>query len=186
MNGPTMRDYHEGRARCTVKSPRSTDGGTMTCATASAWRALPASGSWPRKKLMMTSSTDVAAASSVGCRYQHCAIRDRRLAPLPDMVKQHAGCHCDHKEDHGRRQCRQVLKSGARAQADETPADPEHCCPDDQRPIDIGLGRPCNLQRQDRPLTAPDQRESGHANCQRRHHDDRETWVPGTKDIEKA
>src|SRR5262252_7256810 len=186
MKGPTMRERAEGSARCTVKSPRSTERGTITCAMASAWSALPASGSWPRKKLMGSLLNVVGAASAVGGSRQHCAVADRGPALLPDMVEQHAGCHRDDESDHGRRQCRQVLKGRAWAQADETPADTEHGCPDHQWPIDIGPRRPCALICQDGPLAALRPCESGHGNRQRRHHDDRQARVPGTENIEKA
>jgi len=34
----------EGKARCTVKSPRSTERGTITCAMAADWTAFPGLG----------------------------------------------------------------------------------------------------------------------------------------------
>src|SRR5579862_1326856 len=55
MNGPTMRERAEGRARCTWKPPRSTERGTITCSMTSLARASPGAGSLPGKKLMLSS-----------------------------------------------------------------------------------------------------------------------------------
>ena len=53
MNGPTKRGCAEGNARCTRKSPRSIERGTITCSIASLARASPRAGSLPGKKLMV-------------------------------------------------------------------------------------------------------------------------------------
>src|SRR5215471_11883417 len=52
MNGPTMRDCADGRARCTCRPPRSTERGTTIWAMLSLAAALPGSGSFAGKKLM--------------------------------------------------------------------------------------------------------------------------------------
>src|SRR5436190_23575534 len=55
MKGPTMRRLAWGRARRTAKWPTSTLRGTTTRSMASAARASPGAGSFPRKKLTRTS-----------------------------------------------------------------------------------------------------------------------------------
>src|SRR5271169_1111432 len=60
MNGPTMRERADGSARCTLKPPRSTERGTITCAMTSLERASPKAGSLAGKKLMRQTSSSRA------------------------------------------------------------------------------------------------------------------------------
>src|SRR4249920_2602110 len=54
MNGPTMRERADGKARRTCRPPRSTERGTMICAMASLDRASPKTGSLAGKKLIFS------------------------------------------------------------------------------------------------------------------------------------
>src|SRR4051794_11718446 len=51
--------------------------------------------------------------------------RGHRGEPLPEVMEQHAGCHCSDEDDHARRQRRETLQRRPRAEADKAPADPE-------------------------------------------------------------